>query len=130
MVFIELILDPENILDDFSSDVMEQVKNSIQKKSRKKAIFWYAAAAVFIFVFLMPLFQPEKMQINIVQKSTNVSITELIEKFAQAEDHPSLVLVEYANGAEEGDGAQGGDGEEDGGRVHAESGWEEAASLS
>ena len=70
---------PDKILEDFSSDVMNQVKSPKQKNSRMKKIIWYAAAAVFIFIFLIPLFQQEEIHKELNQKSENIPMAELIQ---------------------------------------------------
>ena len=44
-----------------------------------KKIIWYAAAAVFIFIFLIPLFQQEEIQKKLNQESENLPMAELIQ---------------------------------------------------
>ena len=70
---------PNNILENFSSDIMDQVKSSKQKKKPTKTIIWYAAAAVIIFVTVIPLFQKNESQIQYTSKSDNKTITDLIQ---------------------------------------------------
>src|SRR5210317_1976566 len=51
---------PNNILEDFSNGIMNQVKNSNKTKYRINKMIWYAAAAVLIFIFIIPFFQHQE----------------------------------------------------------------------
>jgi len=88
---------PENTLEEFSSDVMKQVKISKQNKFQINRRIWYAAAAVIVFILIIPLFHFPESQDKIFKESRTPSITELI----QNEDWETVLQKFEGNNIEE-----------------------------